>query len=298
VIAVEPDGLSCDGRTVPKGEVLGFEEHYDPWTGRAWLRVRGPDHEEPIAAGYGELRARLREAFPDRPFDADWNDGEFPAMPMGVPEPWLRLSGGALALGSAAGLALWMPVAAVPLAVVLGWAWMGAWGRVRLSRMGLHIGAGWTPRLGWHEVEAVHLQAHGRWARVVVKGRGHLAEGTVPAVLVPALRAKVWRFGGLGLDEGLDPIDHAYARWAPRLMGLAGAVAVVGGVWALEQPTPWAAWGSALLATLGFALLAAAAEARSSGWATGAVLALTGLYGLGLVVLQLWLGSGIGLGEW
>ncbi len=292
MIGIEPEGLSCDGQHVPRGDVLGFEERYDPWTGRAWLHVRGPDHEEPIAAGYGELRATLRAAFPDRPFVADWGDGHFPAMPMGVPEPWVRLGGGALAATVAAAVATSAPMAALPLAVVLGWVALGSWGRVRLSPMGVQLGAGWAPRRGWHEVDAVHAQRHGRWARVQVRTRGRLMEGTIPSVLLPALRAKVWRHGGLTLSDAVDPLDVRYDRWAPRLVGLAGAVAVLGSGAAWASSDPWRGWGGALGATLGFGLLAAAAEARASGWATGAVLALTALYGLGLVALQVWVGIG------
>jgi hypothetical protein len=100
----------------------------------------------------------------------------------------------------------------------------------------------------------------------------------------------VWRHGGLPILDAVDALDARYDRWAPRLVGLAGAVAVVGSGAAWASAEPWRAWGAVLAASLGFALLAAAAEARASGWATGAVLALTALYGLGLVVLQAWVG--------
>lgn len=287
MIAFDADGLSCDGRHIPTGEVLGFEERYDSWSGRAFLRVRGAAHEEPIAAGYGELRQRLREAFPDRPFDADWSDGHFPAMPLGLPEPWLRLGGGAVAVLVALGASQVAPLASVPVGVVAGWAALGSWGRVRLSPMGVHVGAGWAPRRGWHEVDAIHVEVRGRWARVVVRVRGRVLEGTVPSVLVPALRAKVWRHGGLQLEGAMDELDLTYSRWAPRLVGLTGAVAVVGSALAFATEAPWSAWSGALAATLGFALLAGAAEARAGGWATGAVLALTALYGLLLGVVGL-----------
>lgn len=287
--------LSLDGATAPGALVRGFRERYDPWTGRAWLQVEGTRLRARIGPGYAELRRSLRAWFPDHPFTQAWGDGRLPAAPLGLPvrlvsaAAAVALTAGAAAVGGVLG-----PEAALALALAGAWALGRLRDQVVVRAEGLRVGPGWAPRVPWHEVESVHVRAGRRRAQVDVLTRRGAGSATVPAVLVPALRARVRRLGGLELDDAADPLDLTYALWRAPATGLPWGVLGATAVGVAVSPSPWRALGTGLAVMAATALLGAAVEARATDWPFGAVLWMTGVYGvvIGAVGLGLagWLG--------
>jgi len=289
VLEVRPGALRCDGREVPASEVEGFEERYDPWGRRALLVVRGPDHVEPIEPGYSGLRKALRRAFPDRPFISEWDDGRFPPGWFARRGWLLRSVGLALfALAFAAMSGAFGQLAGGVVAVAVAWALLQGVGRVTVSRRGIAAGLPWEPVRPWHLVDEVSAEVFGPVAQVEVHGRFGAMRATVPAVILPAFRARVRRLGGLQVVAHGDAADRAYRMLRPVAVGAAWGLAVGGLGAALRHPHPWVALtAAAWLATVG-ALAACAVEARSLGWSFGAVVSLTLLYGVALVTLSWW----------
>jgi len=281
LLEVLPGALRCDGRRVPASEVHGFEERYDPWARSAFLRVRGPGHEEVIGPGYGQLRRQLRRAFPDRPFVASWDDGRFPSGWV-ARRGWLvrtvALVGAAL--GASLVLGAFGQASGVAVGCVVAWAIAVRLGVVRVRRRGIAVGPPWAPVRPWHAVEQVTFHIDGEVTEVEAHGAWGGSRATVPTVLLPALRGRVRRLGGLALVPHGDAADRAYRLLRPVTWGAAWGLLVGGLSTAVVQPSPWDALGAgALLAVVG-GLAALAVEARAIGWAFGAILALTMLYGV------------------
>lgn len=288
-LQVTGEELRWKERRVPLAEVTGFVERFSPWTGRAWLVVLGPGWEIPLDAGYGPVRRALREALPDRPFDADWADGRFPPAPLGLPSG-LVFAGAALVV-----LSLSMAVVLrLGLGPGVGVILAGLWplGRLRVAvavrREGLRVGPPWAPVIPWHEVGGVCVQRAGRSARVWLRGSRVAGRARVPAVLLPALRARLRRLGGMELEESVPTLDDRYAAALGPVTGIPWGLLVATAVGLVVLPNhAWTVLTAGVLASLGTAMLAAAVEARATGWGAGAVLYGTAMYALVLVAVAL-----------
>lgn len=286
------DDLIWGGRTAPLDAVEGFTERFDPWTGRAWLHVRGPGWRVPIEAGYGRTRAMLRDAFPDRPFDADWDDGRFPACPGGLPVDLATAGAAGVALVAACTAAWWMGAAA-GAAVVVAASWPLARLRdaVVVRRAGFRAGPAWAPLVPWHELSAVCWRREGRRARVWARGARGGGSATIPVALLPALRARVRRLGALAVTEASPDLDDRYARWLDAASGAPWGLLLATIALAMAAHEPWPVLAGGFLVVAGASAVAAAIEARATGWGAGAVLWSTAVYAtvLALVAMAGWM---------
>jgi hypothetical protein len=297
VPAVERRGevLVWGSQEVPLAAVTGLHEGFDAWTGRAALRVEGAGWRIPLDEDYGVTRARLRRWLPDAPFRSDWMDGRFPALPAGLPPAV------ALALGASVALAV-----ALALGWQLGWvaglgaAILAAWplGRLRdgwvVRPEGLRGGPPWAPVIPWYDVEAIHLRVGVRRAWLWTRGPGGGQLASVPSALLPAVRARVRRLGGLDLIETDEDLDDRYLRWRAPAVGIpwgvgAGAVGV-----AFFTATPWTSLVLGALLMMGLALLGLMVTTRSRGWGLGGVMAGTLLYAVVLLAVALSAGGWLG----
>ena len=290
------DDLVWGGQRTPLGAVRALHERYHPWTGRAVLHVSGPDWEIPLAAGYGRSRSNLRKWLSDVPFASDWMDGRFPGSPAGLPP--------SLALGLGVGLAA---LVAAVLGWQLGWAAGGvaallaAWplGRLRdgwvVRAEGLRGGPTWAPVVPWSDIEEVRVIPGKRRTWVYTRGRGGGQAAPIPTALLPALRARVRRLGGIELVEGEADLDDRYLRWRAPAVGVPWGIGIGTLLVAWFTPVPWTALTAGAAAMAGTALLGAMVGFRARGWGFGSVLAGTALYGLILLVLGVgwsgWLGG-------
>ena len=293
MLEVGAGSLRCDGREVAFADVVGFEEFYDPWREQARLRVRGAAHEEVIGPGYGRLRRQLRAALPDRPFVSAWQDGRFPGGWWGQRRAMTRAIGlGVVVTALALPLGVMARGVGVVVAVVVAWSAVVRVSRsVRITRRGVAAGPPWSPVRPWHVVDRVVARSGALLTEVEVFGQGRGARGTVPTVLLPALRARVRRLGGLEVvpEDAADSAamaDGAYAMLRPLTWGAAWGALVGGGFAALGTSSVWEGLGVAAMLALVGGLVAAAVEARSNGWWFGSVASLCALYAVALS----WLG--------
>jgi hypothetical protein len=211
---------------------------------------------------------------------SSWRDGSFPGGWYGS----RRRRGAAVALVSLVGVAclgLWGVVPAITGGVLAGWLAVRSAPRVRLTRRGMAAGPPWAPLVPWHEVVSVQVRRADGVARVAVRGHHSWHEGEVPEILLPALRARLRRLGGLDLVPLDDEVERTYQRLrAPLWGGTWGlAIGAVAGSLVLQGAPVIAAPLAAGLVVC--ALLALAVEARASGWGAGAVGALSLLYAAG-----------------
>ena len=267
----------------------GFVERYDAWTGRAWVDVLGPEPRQiPIDGRYGSVRAALRERFPDRPFTSEWATGRFPASPLGLPlnpvllAAWATAVSGCIVAGALGG-----PVAAGAMGVAFAWPLLRLLDGIVVSRRGIRAGPPWAGCVAWHDVDRVTVRRGGRGVQVWVWSANGATSGTVPRALVPALRARVRRLGGVSMTDEPGGLDLSYAAWQPALNGAPWGLLLGTSVAALATPWPFELLIAGWLATAGVALLAAAVQARATGWGTGSVMWLTMLYAVVLVALSL-----------
>jgi hypothetical protein len=273
-------------------EPYGFHERYSPWTGRAWLEivVEAGDSTRvartiPIDARYGALRAALRSRFPDRPYDAAWSDGAFPAAPLGFPVDATVLL---LCLGLITGL--FAAVSWHPLAMLLaGFAYPIVRFRdsMSLTDAGVRAGPAWAPVTPWHEVSRVVLIQSGWTQRVYVVGRHGAATATVPRVLIPALRARLRRLSGLPLDTDPRWLDLTYAIWQAAAPAVAWGTLVGTLLIAPATSDPWRVVLAGGLAFAALGLLSASVAARVSGWGTGAIACAVGAYAVVLSAIAI-----------
>lgn len=267
------------------GEVFAFIERYSAWTGRAWLEVRGrPRRRIRIGTGYGPRRRALRERFPDRPFVSEWSSGAFPPAPLGLPARPVLV--GAFALGAAvctAGALVAGPWGAGLTLVAVAWPLLRLLDAAWLLPEGLRLGPVWAPVTPWHEVVEVGVHRGRVWARTR-RGGG---SAPVPAVLVPAVRARLHRLAALPLVEAPPGTDARYALWQQVAAGVPWGLfaGTIGAMWLTADP--WSTLALGLVLVAGTALLAAAVQARASGWGVGGVAWLTVLHALLLAILAL-----------
>ncbi len=275
--------------TALSGPVHGFVERFNPWTGRAWLQVLGPGRQwVRISSGYGAARRSLRNQYPDRPFTSEWSDGQFPPAPGRLPPHvaiaagWLAASAFVVAAAVAGGG--WAALAA---GVAAGWPLLRLLDSVRAGRRGLRLGPPWAAVVPWHEVERIVVEPRGRSTRVWARTLRGGSLGRIPTVLLPALRARVRRLSGLAVVEQGPDLDDTYAVWRQVAFAIPWGIlaASSGGAWL--TPWPWEVFGVGLLLVGGTSVLAAAVEARASGWGTGGVIWLSVLYALILAILSL-----------
>jgi hypothetical protein len=269
-----------------------FWERYSDWTGRAWLDIEGEGGRrltrQVIGPGYGELRKTLTQRFPGRPWQADWADGHFPAAPFGAPLGLVMLLALAAWMAVLVGAGLWggggpaLVVAAVgvwPLA-----RWLDG---VSVLSDGIRVGPPWALVVPWHEVQRVGVHRVGREVRVWMVHRLGAASGSVPAPLLPALRAQLRRRGGLVLERSSGGLDVRYALWRPAAAGLPWGVVAGTVAGAPLSADPWQTLLAGGLVAAGLTLLGAAVEARATGWGMGAVGWLTLLHAMLLGLLAM-----------
>jgi hypothetical protein len=278
--------LTWGERTAPAAAIEGFREHFNTLTGRAWLAVEGPDWRIPIDAGYGVIRADLRRWFPDRPFTADWSDGRFPAARFGVPCD--LLFGLGLASTLAASMALSWAVGpgagAVSIAAAL-WPLIRLRDSVVVRDEGIRTGPIWAPMIPWHDVIGVAFVPGRRAAEVWVDSDRGSGVATIPLALLPALRGRIRRLGRLDLADDADAVDARYRHWQAPAAGIPWGVLFGTVIAAFLAENPWVVLNAGLLTMAGLAMLAAAIEARATGWGAGGVFWFTGVYATVLLAL-------------
>ncbi len=285
-LEVEDDGLRWDDRTASRGEVLGFHERFDPWTATVRLEVDGPGWSVPVDATYPPVRRALRQAFPDRPFTADWSEqGVFPGLVLDRPPAlaWGLLV--AFVLGSvwafAAGFG---PSIGLLLAIVWWWPLGRARASVIVDPLGVRVGPVWAPRIPWHEVVEIGEEPVGtRGTRLVVWTGEGTQEAVVPRALMPALSARMWRLGGVRVGGLPRRVELGYRRAAQGARGAPWGVLAVTLVLAAfaTEPFPILVWG--LLATGIAGFVGAAVEARVRGWAHGGIVWMTAAWSVVLL---------------
>lgn len=293
-VIVHPNAIERDGVVVEEARLLGFHERFDGLTGRAWLEIVGPGWIVPMDASYGAVRKAIRVAFPKLPFTSDWSDGRFPRAPLGLPPDLVFSAAVALTVGIAMAFTVALgPLAGIAAAVSLGWPVSRLRDGVAIRKEGLRLGPPWASEVPWHEVEAVHLLQRRRYLEVYAQTKAGGASVAIPAVLAPAVRARLWRLGGIA-PTSVDPIDARYQIWRAPAAGLPWGILAAALVAPWFTSSPWTTLAAGLLAASATALLGAAVEARATNWGTGAVLYGTGVYAVVLAALALQLGGFFG----
>lgn len=293
-MAVERVGeeLVWDGRQVPIARVSALAERYDRWTGRAFLEVRGPGWRIPMRPGYGQVRASLRRQLPDVPFTSDWMDGRFPAAPSGLPGD-LALSVAILAAGACALGVAWQLGWMAGLAVALVSLW--PIGRLRdawvVRPEGVRAGPPWARVVPWYDIDEIQVVRRGRRAWLWTRGKGGGQVAAIPHALLPAVRARVRRLGGLDLLEGEEGLEDRYLRWRAPAVGIPWGIAAGTALAAWWTPSPWWVLCIGAMAMAATGLLGLVVVFRSEGWGFGSVLMGTLLYALVLLAISLGLGG-------
>lgn len=279
---------------VPADGVLGFHERFDPWRARVVLEVDGPGWSIPADEGYGSLRHALRRTFPDRPFTADWSlQGLFPGLVGGRAPAPMWAFGVALALLTVWGLTLvagpWMGAL---LAVGMWWPLGRARASATVDPVGLRLGPAWSPRVPWHEVQAVGAEVLREGVvRVVARSRHGVQEMELPEGLLPPLRARVHRLGGLTVGQVPARLDAMYLRWLGAARGGPWVLLLLGLGWAALAPEPFGVLTATVILSTAAALVGAAVEARVAGWRNGGIVWMTGAWGVLLLgALLAWAG--------
>jgi hypothetical protein len=287
-LALGAEGLSHGGRVVPLGQIRGFVEHYNRWTGRAWVEVRGPGWGVPIAPGWGELRSALRSALPDRPFASEWEDGRFPAAPGGMPVEPVFATAVALAATAAVGVGWSLgPGAGACVAFAASWPISRLRDAIVVGASGLRAGPIWAPSIPWEDVREVSFERGSRSATVWARTERGVVCAGVPSVLIPALRARIRRLGGLSLAEGPPDVAAIYERWRAPADGIPWGILVGTLLASWGSGEPWTVLRQGLIVAAATAALGQSVEARATGWGFGAVGWLTVLYAGFLAILAL-----------
>ena len=288
VFRVDGEYLCWGEQRVLMREVHGFYESISPWTSRGLLRVVGPGWTLPIGDGYGTNRKWLRKTFPSVPFESDWMDGRFPVKVMGLPPAWASLAALLVVITLAFSVG-WVIGGAGVLLVILAWVW--PFGHVRsqvvIQTDGVRFGPPWIGLTPWHQVECVIVEVGSKASGIRMRSKQGGASCVVPTVLLPAIRARLWRLGGLNLESNGDAISARYLRWSGPSWGLPWGIllGVSFGVWFAEEP--WHILTVGVICSAAVGLLGAAVRARAHGWSTGGAFWMVALYALGLVVLSL-----------
>ncbi|MBN2800371.1 MAG: hypothetical protein JXX28_14625, partial [Deltaproteobacteria bacterium] len=256
------------------------EERFGTWRARGWAELRGLGLRLPMDEHYGQNRRTLREAAPEVRFASEWEAGAFP--PAGwVPSGLALVFGVGLTAILAAVAAAWGgPWAGV--GVVFAGVWGVARGRDRVTILpeGVRAGPAWAPTIGWERVRTVSIAPGVRRSSVLVEGEDFSAQAWVPTALLPALRGRLSRLGGLRAAGPPDGVDARYALWRLPALGVRWGALAGPVVFAVATDAPWRWIGMGLVLWSAQSLLQAAVEARATGWGAGSVLWLTALYAL------------------
>jgi hypothetical protein len=170
---------------------------------------------------------------------------------------------------------------------------LGAWpvirlrDRIEVRAEGLRIGPPWAPIVPWGRVEAVRFRRVGRALEVWSRTRDGSGRATVPGALLPALRGRLERVGGIVLSEAGFSLDDRYARWRGPAAGIPWGVLAGTLVVAALLPSPWQTLLAGGLAALALAMLGASVEARATGWSFGGVAFATACYAVVLIAWSL-----------
>lgn len=297
-LTVADGRLRVDAVDVGVDDVEGFHERWSTWTGRGFTEVvataDAARRQTRVVGrigwgdGYGDVRRALRAAFPKRPFDADWSDGAIPAAPLGGPVDAVTLAfGAAVTLGAGAASFAFGPLAGAVIAIAGLWPVVRLRDRIEVREEGLRIGPPWAASTPWARVESVRFRRVGRAAEVWSRTRDGSGRATVPLALLPALRGRLERVGGIVLSEATFDLDDRYARWRGPAAGIPWGMLVGTLVCAAILPDPWRVLLAGGLAALALGLLGAAVEARATGWGFGGVAFTTACYAVVLVAWSL-----------
>ena len=221
-------------------------------------------------------------------------DGRFPTCSMGIPEGWSTLFVTCTAFFI---LMITTLLAGLGIGVYLLVAWFWVLGQVRrrlvVQKSGVFVGPPWTPLTPWHRIERVTYSVKG--ARAFVRFRSDRVGGecVVPTVLIPAIRGRLWRLGGIKLKEAEATSTDRYLQWASASWVLTWLILLSASttVWFFDEPWSWLTLLVVLAVVVG--LIGASIRARALGWGGGGVLWLTALYGVLLVLISLILGGWI-----
>ena len=289
---IDGEELIWGENRIALNEVRGFYETISPWTSRGALRVIGPEWVIPIVEGYGEDRKWLRETLPSVPFESDWMDGRFPVRALGLPPAWASLVAVSVAAILAASVG-WVVGGAGAMLMILAWAW--PFGHVRsqvvIQTQGVRFGPPWAALTPWHQVQRVYVKAGQSASRIRMQSSRGGGSCVVPSVLLPAIRARLWRLGGLQLESSDDKISARYARWSAPSWGLPWGILLGCSVAVWFANEPWHVLTVGVICSAALGLLGAAVRARAHGWPAGGALWMVALYALGLVTLSLALGG-------
>ncbi|MFT7519534.1 MAG: hypothetical protein ACI9MC_001676 [Kiritimatiellia bacterium] len=295
-LALTQDTLFWGERSVPADRVLGFSERFGVWTGRAWLEVHGPGWKIPIDDQYGTQRSSLRGWFPDRPFASDWMDGRFPSAPALLPPAVGLVCVVALVVGMALVVASQVGWLAALIVVLMSvWPIGRLRDRVHIAKNGVCAGPPWATQMPWFDVQTVRVCRRGRRSWVHLMGPAGGSAAWVPTSLLPAVRARLKRLGGLEIVDEEPGLDDAYLRWRAPMLGVPWGVGAGTLLVAFFTPSPWAVLVVGALLMAGSAALALMISWRGRGWGFGGVLAGTLLYGVGLLAFGLIIGGWIAL---
>ena len=260
-LSLQDGTLQWGAQSAPVDQIQGFAERYGPWTGRAWLEVRGPGWRIPFDSAYARRRRDLRRWFPDRPFASDWMDGRFPSAPV------LGPAGGRHSRARSSSLSASQQRSPHSSAGSRACSWWrspcGPLGRLRdrlhVSKGGLRAGPAWSTQVDWFDVKEVRVHRGPRrsWGLRARRGGGGVGADGVAAGAARATEAARWAGAGRGgAGAGVTPICAGGLRsWACRGGVAAGALAV-----AFFTPTPWTWLAVGALTMMGATLLAAMGE--------------------------------------
>jgi len=244
--SVADNTLTWGRRSVPLHTVTGLVERYLPWSGKGVLELQGAGIRIPMDRDYADNRRLVREHLGNRPMISDWDDGHFPASPLGLPSRWVGLVGAVLG-------ALLLGYGRVEGALVLWLTWM-AIRPTEIRPNGLQLGG---RRIGWHELDGVRLER----GKLSAWGDFGAVGSQLPLVLEPAVRAHLEHRGRVPYAD--PSIEQRYLVYSQRLTGLSFASVLGAGLLGIVAG-PDLFWGSLWL-VVSTAGLASSAKARSMG---------------------------------
>lgn len=262
--------LAWGERRVPVAGVEGFHAAWDEVLGRGVLLCVGPGWRVPLDAEHGARWRALRAEFPARPFTTDWDHGLFP----GAGAAGLRF-GAALSVAAVATAVVAHSagvVAALGAAIGLGWALAGLRTTLQVSRRGVRAGPVWAGNIPWHRVRGVRVSCRGHAAHLRVLHDDGVAAASVPLLLLPAVRARLRRIGGVRLEVADPDLEEWYLQLAPYSAAAPWALLVICACAAPFTSRPWDVAAAGTLAAGSLAFVDAAVSARRTGWGTGAIL--------------------------
>jgi hypothetical protein len=228
---------------------------------------------------------------PYQPWWSDWQHGQWPVMPLGLPEAWAKLLGALTLTVGAAALGAVHPLAGLLSALMGAYHLRRACSRLQTGPEGLSVGGAWP--LPWTSLRGVEILP-GRQPAVVhllVRGPTDSRWTTLPRPLVSDLRSHLQAWG-VQLGPYQADLDRAYEVSAYRLRGAPPATLIATPLLLGVMPLHWALWWGLTLAGL-LAALGATLRARVMRWSAPSVLAMTLGYGWLLLCLGLaasWLG--------